>query len=903
MPTVQPALCWGNPHCQLYVAEQPGGVLSIMLGLHCIEVVPGDVASVQYRMAMGRLLNAGWEVTALAAQRCHDTRTLRLWGKALLCPDPAEMLGRLSGRGAEGKVTAEMVEFVLDWCDELCGRVRNFRARILAKVEQVFRVKVTWEALRPALLARRRERAAAQSSGHCCETVVEVGATCRADSGLGGLPLTAPAEPEVASCDAAGPRTGADGCVESTLATGGAIRAESEAGSSAETQVLADPQASSVALADAPGDGAEEHSDGGSPATPCASGAEDEAETSAESQPVAGPAADVRSSVPTLAVIPGGSVVPARGPVLVYHAGQVLAARWLAAAGVNSRIADGMVLTWCAQILQGAVNLEQQRDIDAEALAWFTGVAASCVRTHREQLSRLLLQDRTLWLELLRGNALLLDDGPGRGTVFYYDPHTKEYTGGMPFLKGWCGRRHGVAKVLHLDFFHTRSGHPCFVFPADNYEDMRERIFSELEWFDLLFPPAGRSGRLFVIDRGIYGIETFKRFTDRHDWLLTWEKDYTGDGWVEGAPQVEFTLSRPCNRSKNLLEWSFRVQEQPWRRAPAWRRFVVRATNPEGRTIEVGVLCSDPSISTAEAVTLIFSRWLQENDFRILDQYFGMMQMTTRRSQAYAAIASTLQDHPVESLEYRELHAAAAALRQALKKLLYDRERVVDTLDRMDREDTAARQRLDRDMPALRKRFEQCQAATDVCGKHLRELAALGALAKDLELCRNTRRKASRGRPKLEARRLVLQAAIDTNKQQSDTLEQRLHAACHEDSKLRFLAAAGACRPDTAAKHLMDCIKIIARNVFYCLFRDFRRHYDNRRDDMPILRLVTRAAGTLRLCDGVLHVGLWLRASLEPAVRASIDTFLADVSGQINTHFAGRAVPVQVCLLPGAPEL
>jgi len=101
----------------------------------------------------------------------------------------------------------------------------------------------------------------------------------------------------------------------------------------------------------------------------------------------------------------------------------------------------------------------------------------------------------------------------------------------------------------------------------------------------------------------------------------------------------------------------------------------------------------------------------------------------------------------------------------------------------------------------------------------------------------------------------------------------------------------------------MDCTKIAARNVFYCLLRDFRRHYDNRRDDMPILRLVTRAAGTLRLLDGVLHIGLWLRASLEPAVRASIDGFLADVSGQINSHFAGRAVPVQVYLLPDAPEL
>jgi hypothetical protein len=902
MATVQPALCWGNPHCQLHVVEQPGGVLSIMLGLHCIEVVPGDLASVQYRLAMGRLLNAGWEVTALAAQRGHDTRTLRLWGEALLCPDPAEMLGRLSGRGADGKVTAEMVEFVLDWWDELCGRVRSFRKRILAKVEQVFRVKVTWEALRPALLARRRERAAAQSSAPCCEAVAEACAVGRAEGGLDGFVPTAAADPGVASCGAAEPGAGADGCVESTLATGCAIRSESEAESSGETQVMADPRASAVAPLDAPGDGAEADPGGGSPATPCASGAEGEAETAAESQPVAGPAATVRLSVPALAVIPGGSAVPARGPVLVHHAGQVLAARWLDAAAMSGRIADGMVLTWCAQILQGAVNIEQQRDLDAEALAWFTGVAASCSRTHRESLGR-LLQDRTLWLELLRGNALLLDDGPGRGTVFFYDPHTKEYTGGLPFLKGWCGRRHGVAKVLHLDFFHTRSGHPCFVFPADNYEDMRERFFSELEWFDLLFPPAGRSGRLFVIDRGIYGIETFARFTARHDGLLTWEKDYAGDGWVEGAPEVEFTLSRPRNRSKNLQHWTFRVQEQPWRRDPAWRRFVVRATNPEGRTIEVGVLCSDPSIPTADAVTLIFSRWLQENDFRILDQYFGMMQMTARRSQAYADLAQTLADRPVESIEYRELHAAAAALRRSLQKLLYDRERVVDTLTRMERDSAAARLRLDRDMPALRKRFEQCQAAPDACGKHLRELAALGALAAELEACRNTLRKAGRGRPKLETRREVLQARIDSAKSQSDTLEQRLKAANREDSKLRFLATAGACRPDTAAKHLMDCTKIVARNVFYCLFRDFRRHYDNRRDDMPILRLVTRAAGTLRLHDGVLHVGLWLRASLEPAVRASIDAFLADVSGQINAHFAGRAVPVQVCLLPGAPEL
>jgi hypothetical protein len=38
------------------------------------------------------------------------------------------MLRGLSGRGADGKVTAEIVEFVLDWWDDLCVRARSFSA-------------------------------------------------------------------------------------------------------------------------------------------------------------------------------------------------------------------------------------------------------------------------------------------------------------------------------------------------------------------------------------------------------------------------------------------------------------------------------------------------------------------------------------------------------------------------------------------------------------------------------------------------------------------------------------------------------------------------------------------------------------------------------------------------------
>lgn len=111
----------------------------------------------------------------------------------------------------------------------------------------------------------------------------------------------------------------------------------------------------------------------------------------------------------------------------------------------------------------------------------------------------------------------------------------------------------------------------------------------------------------------------------------------------------------------------------------------------------------------------------------------------------------------------------------------------------MEREAAAARRRLDREMPALKRRLEQCQATPDASGRQLRELAALGALAEEPGACGKALRKAAAsGRPKLDARREKLRAAIDGAKSQSDTLEQRLQAAVRGDSKLGFLAAQGA---------------------------------------------------------------------------------------------------------------
>jgi hypothetical protein len=61
---------------------------------------------------------------------------------------------------------------------------------------------------------------------------------------------------------------------------------------------------------------------------------------------------------------------------------------------------------------------------------------------------------------LLTFNAQLVEAAQTRD--FYFDPHTKHYTGMQNVLKGWCASIRWADKVLHSDFFHTAAGQPVY---------------------------------------------------------------------------------------------------------------------------------------------------------------------------------------------------------------------------------------------------------------------------------------------------------------------------------------------------------------------------------------------------------------------------------------------------------
>jgi len=76
----------------------------------------------------------------------------------------------------------------------------------------------------------------------------------------------------------------------------------------------------------------------------------------------------------------------------------------------------------------------------------------------------------------------------------------------------------------------------------------------------------------------------------------------------------------------------------------------------------------------------------------------------------------------------------------------------------------------------------------------------------------------------------------------------------------------------------MDCIKIIARNIFYKALEPFKEKYDNYRDDHVIFRNLSQAHGVVSFNDDNVDVTIFPTGHLQPKVRKIVE----EIFHQIN---------------------
>ena len=216
----------------------------------------------------------------------------------------------------------------------------------------------------------------------------------------------------------------------------------------------------------------------------------------------------------------------------------------------------GYIRMWLVSVLLGCQNIEQNKKINYTSLNKLIGVIPKTLRTQRSLLKEAATNHNTG--QVLRFNADLV--GANKQSDFYYDPHTKHYTGQLKTLSTWCPSVRLADKGINMDYIHTTSGQPVYFNTSDNFYDLRERFKPNIDGFRLWCGFDQEQVLTFVVDRGIYSLDVFTDIVNSSNLhIVTWQKGYENDKWDDNAGHGKGSIIRDKNKKGDQ---SFRFGEQ-----------------------------------------------------------------------------------------------------------------------------------------------------------------------------------------------------------------------------------------------------------------------------------------------------------------------------------------------------
>jgi len=524
------------------------------------------------------------------------------------------------------------------------------------------------------------------------------------------------------------------------------------------------------------------------------------------------------------------------------HIGMLLFAPILGAVAQVLDPAEALFKQWLASLLLGALNIEQTKFLNWPDLSRLLGSVVRFPHPQRQELERVATQANME--ALARFNALQI--GAQAQSQFYFDPHTKHYTGQENVLEGWCPAIRWADKAMHSDFIHTVAGEPLYFETTDNFADLRQRFFDVMERCRQVMKWPVEQVVTCVVDRAIFGKDVFEKvLADPALHLITWEKGYQKQDWPPGGGiSGSMVIERARNRADDIRSYHLEYWDRLWPKDQRLRQIVVQATNPRGRTIQVSILTDDTEEAAVGIIRLMFSRWVQENDFKYLDKHFGINQITSYGVTGYEELRQEVEDRQVRS-------AQAQALQEQRRQLRARQSRLLLLQAKGEHEDGQRQQRR-----------EQLDKESDA--DHARkELARLRQ--------RQTRWQSTRSARQEQIQKLSRELA---------ELDAKAEKAQQTESRLERLIDEKMVRLDPEKKRLMDSLRVIARNVFYRALQPFRKAYNNYRDDHDQFRQLTQASGVLEVQPDQIVVHLMPRVNYSPHLRRILEAVLEGINAQ-----------------------
>ena len=188
------------------------------------------------------------------------------------------------------------------------------------------------------------------------------------------------------------------------------------------------------------------------------------------------------------------------------HLGLLLFAPALVAVAQVVKPDQALFKQWLGSLLLGALNIEQTKFLNWGDLCRLLGTVVRFPHPQRQELERVATQANVA--ALARFNAQQL--GAEAQSQFYFDPHTKHYTGQENVLKGWCAAIRWADKALHSDFIHTVAREPLYFETTDNFADVRQRFFTVVKHCREVMKWAAERVLSFVVDRADFRTGGFR---------------------------------------------------------------------------------------------------------------------------------------------------------------------------------------------------------------------------------------------------------------------------------------------------------------------------------------------------------------------------------------------------------
>lgn len=465
---------------------------------------------------------------------------------------------------------------------------------------------------------------------------------------------------------------------------------------------------------------------------------------------------------------------------------------------------------WLFAVLLGCQNIEQSKELNYTSLETIIGKAHKTLRSQR-----LLLKDAATnsgTKRVMQFNAELLK--VNQQNDFYYDPHTKHYSGHLKILSTWCPSVRLADKGINMDYIHTTSGHPVYFNTNDNFYDLRERFLVNIKGFRKLFSFDKEKVLTHVIDRGIYSLDVFQdMIEDPYNHIITWEKGYEKDQWDDQGGYGKGAIEKKRNNKEDIKLVHYRYQEKQWGKHGAMKQIIVRIYDKNWKTlIEVSILTDDKNRPADQIIELMLKRWVQENDFKYTIKHFGLNQITSYAFTDYKALKDKIEDKIYICNEHKSLTKEIQKIRNKLK--------------------------------------------TALLRKHKFEIKHKNPNEKLLDKEQQRKTKIWKDISQLNA------SLLELEKQRSETTKYV--------SKIDELIEHDYNKLDTNTKDFMDAIKMLARNMFYLSFQSFKEKYNNYRDDHVLFRHLTRSPGTIYSTTNEIKIEISPQMEYQPKIKKII---------------------------------